>query len=103
MTKPIFRQNYKRKFYVYAIQVDGIARYIGKGSNGRHLHHMKIVRALERGTRMKATIPQWNLYKAHIAGASIKSLIVESGLTERQAHAAEVLTVASAFDVLAIL
>ena len=30
--------------YVYAIDVDGVRRYIGKGSNGRMYAHMKEVR-----------------------------------------------------------
>jgi hypothetical protein len=30
----------KQRFYVYAIYVDGVVRYIGKGSNGRVHFHM---------------------------------------------------------------
>ena len=33
-----------KRFYVYAIRVDGVLRYIGKGSNGRMYAHMKEVR-----------------------------------------------------------
>src|SRR6478672_8875248 len=38
-----------KRCYVYAIHVDGVLRYFGKGSNGRMSAHMKEVR--ERLTR----------------------------------------------------
>jgi hypothetical protein len=33
-----------KRSYVYAIHVDGVLRYIGKGTNGRMRAHMKEVR-----------------------------------------------------------
>jgi hypothetical protein len=33
-----------KRSYVYAIHVDGVLRYIGKGSNGRMYAHMTEVR-----------------------------------------------------------
>jgi hypothetical protein len=33
-----------KRRYVYAIHVDGVRRYIGKGSSGRMYAHMKEVR-----------------------------------------------------------
>jgi hypothetical protein len=32
--------------YVYAIIVDGIVRYIGKGSGKRSIAHMRLVRSI---------------------------------------------------------
>jgi hypothetical protein len=33
-----------KRSYIYAIHVDGVLRYIGKGSNGRMYSHMKEVK-----------------------------------------------------------
>ena len=42
----------KKQFYVYAIYVDGIVRYIGKGSNGRvHFHVIEARRINSRRAR----------------------------------------------------
>ena len=42
----------KKQFYVYALYVDGIVRYIGKGSNGRvHFHVIEAQRINRRRPR----------------------------------------------------
>jgi hypothetical protein len=42
----------KKQFYVYAIYVDGVIRYIGKGSNGRvHFHVIEARRINSRRAR----------------------------------------------------
>jgi hypothetical protein len=42
----------KKQFYVYAICVDGVVRYIGKGSNGRvHFHVIEAGRINRRRAR----------------------------------------------------
>jgi hypothetical protein len=41
-----------KQFYVYAICVDGVVRYIGKGSNGRvHFHVIEAGRINKRRAR----------------------------------------------------
>ena len=42
--------------FVYAIVVDGVMRYVGKGSGKRHLDHMRIVqRGSHHGARYYPT------------------------------------------------
>jgi hypothetical protein len=43
-----------KEFYVYAIYVDGVVRYIGKGSNGRVHFHVIGQRPAPRPTRKKS-------------------------------------------------
>jgi hypothetical protein len=47
----------KQRFYVYAIQVDGVVRYIGKGSNGREHFHAIEARRINRQVGVVALTP----------------------------------------------
>jgi hypothetical protein len=59
-----------KRFYVYAIHVDGVLRYIGKGCNGRMYAHMKEVR--QRLTR------EFNLKTSPVAAFLKISLLYSS-------------------------
>jgi hypothetical protein len=85
----------RRNFYVYAIKVDGVVRYIGKGSNGRVHVHMSAVRALVRKTRKHVRGIHRKLHHAHTGGAKIAHKFVKSGLTECQVYAAEARVIAN--------
>jgi len=81
--------------YVYAVLVDGVIRYVGKGS-GRRLHaHMKIVRSMARrraaGEMVVAESPFYEkLCKAYLSGSDIEAAIVNGGLTHEQAFRDEI-------------
>jgi len=85
----------RRNFYVYAIKVDRVVRYIGKGSNGRVHAHMSAVRALVRKTRKHVRGFHRKLHHAHTGGSEITHKFVKRGLTECQAYAAEARIIAN--------
>jgi hypothetical protein len=82
----------KKRFYVYAIYVDGIVRYIGKGSNGRmHFHTIEARRinnrrALGANTDCTSTNFYRKLAEAMRHGATITEEIMVDGLTDREAY-----------------
>jgi hypothetical protein len=81
-----------KRFYVYAIHVDGVLRYIGKGCNGRMYAHMKEVR--QRFTRkfnLKNVRPvfQRKLTKAVRQGAVVEEFVLSENLTSKQAYQLE--------------
>jgi hypothetical protein len=85
----------KKQFYVYAINVDGVVRYIGKGSNGRvHFHVIEARRINSRRARgantdCTATNFYRKLAKAMRHGAIITEDIMVNGLTNREAYRIE--------------
>jgi hypothetical protein len=87
-----------RDAYVYYIYVDGIVRYVGKGSGNRAASHMSVVKKLADKTRKrkpKATMFQRRLYEAYVNGAVIlPPKLVEVGLTHFEAYARETLRIA---------
>lgn len=85
--------------YVYAILVDGVCRYIGKGSGTRAKAHMRIVRSIARrraaGEAVRASHFYNRLTKAWLAGSEIEEIILVDGLTHEQAYAREVEEIAA--------
>jgi hypothetical protein len=78
--------------YVYAIYVDGVLRYIGKGTNGRVYDHMKELRQrLTRRFKLKNVNPifQQKLTEAVIKGAVIEEIVIADNLTSKQAYELE--------------
>jgi hypothetical protein len=78
-----------RSAYVYAIVVDGVVRYIGKGRDARMYAHL--VEAKRSAARCRARTTQLSprmhrrLVEAVRSGAEIKERIIVGGLTNRQA------------------
>ncbi len=78
--------------YVYGIHVDGVLRYIGKGTNGRMYAHMKEVRQrLTRKFKLKNVSPifQRKLTEAVIKGATVEEIVIADNLTSKQAYQRE--------------
>ena len=81
-----------KRSYVYAIHVDGMLRYIGKGSNGRMYAHMKEVRQrLTRKFKLRNVSPlfQRKLTEAVIKGAGVEEIVLADNLTSKQAYKLE--------------
>ena len=78
-----------RSAYVYAILVDGVVRYIGKGRNGRMNTHL--IEAKRSAVRCRANTTQLSprmhrrMVEAVKSGASIQERMIVGGLTDRQA------------------
>jgi hypothetical protein len=80
-----------RSAYVYAIVVDGVIRYVGKGRNARmyaHLIEAKRSAARCRTTQLSPRMHR-RLVEAVRSGADIKEEIIVGGLTDRQAYRLE--------------
>jgi len=86
--------------YVYAILVDGIVRYYGKGSGNRSRAHMRIVRSIARrraaGEHVRTSHFYNRLTKAWLDGAEIEEVIVADGLSHEDAYAREIAEIAAA-------
>jgi hypothetical protein len=81
-----------KSYYVYQIHVDGVLRYIGKGTNGRMYAHMKEVRQrLTRKFKLKNVSPifQQKLMEAVIKGAVVEEIVIADNLTSKQAYELE--------------
>ena len=79
-----------KRSYVYVI--DGVLRYIGKGTNGRMYSHMKEVRQrLTRKFKLKNIWPlfQRKLTEAVMKGAVIEEIVIADNLTSKQAYKLE--------------
>jgi hypothetical protein len=88
---PAQEQNVTRpkRFYVYAIHVDGVLRYIGKGCNGRMYAHMKEVRQrLTREFNLQNVWPvfQRKLTEAVMQDAVVEEIVLADNLTSKQAY-----------------
>ena len=79
--------------YVYAIVVDDIVRYIGKGRGSRLLTHAINAKrdAVKSSIRIDRLTPRMhrNLVKAVRAGSHIAELIITSGLSDTEAYCHE--------------
>lgn len=86
--------------YVYAIYVDGIVRYIGKGRRYRMIDHMRFAREIIRrraaGEKVRANRVYNKLAKAIVTGAEIKPLVIVCGLSDADAFERERLEIAAA-------
>ena len=85
------------KAYVYAIKVDGVVRYIGKGTGRRYAGHLAKVRQLDRrqADGLDATPPSRFyslLLDAYRRGLKIEPVIVSDGLADRDAYRLEIET-----------
>ena len=81
-----------KRSYVYAIHVDGVLRYIGKGTNGRMYTHMKEVsQRLTRKFKLKNVSPffQRKLTETVMKGAVIEQIVLADNLTSKQAYKLE--------------
>jgi hypothetical protein len=87
------------KAYVYAIVVDGVIRYVGKGSGSHVRAHMRVVRSIARrratGELVQASYFYNGLTKAWLAGAEIEERILIADLDHEAAFRAEIETIAS--------
>jgi hypothetical protein len=96
-TKPhsslkVLEEQLPKRSYVYAIRIDGVLRYIGKGTNGRMYAHMKEVRQrLTRKFKLKNVSPffQRKLTEAVVKGAVIEEIVLADNLTSKQAYKLE--------------
>jgi len=96
-TKPhsslkVLEEQLPKRSYVYAIHIDGVLRYIGKGTNGRMYAHMKEVRQrLTRKFKLKNVSPffQRKLTEAVMKGAVIEEIVLADNLTSKQAYKLE--------------
>lgn len=86
-------------YYVYAYVVDGVVRYIGKGSTTRLHQHMQIVRRIARtrseGKTVKAEYFHNKLCKEWLRGAAVEPRVIADGLTEVEAYERERVEIAA--------
>lgn len=78
--------------YVYAIHVNGVQRYIGKGTNRRMYDHVKEVRQrLTRQFKLKNVSPifQRKLTEAMMKGAMVEEVVLADNLTSKSAYKLE--------------
>ena len=79
--------------YIYAIIVDGVVRYIGKGRNGRmYTHLIEAKRTSARCPKSTAHLsPRMHrkLVETFRAGSQIIETVIKSGLTDRAAYRLE--------------
>ena len=81
-----------KRSYVYAIHVDGVLRYIGKGTDDRMYAHMKEVsQRLTRKFKLKNVSPffQRKLTETVMKGAVIEQIVLADNLTSKQAYKLE--------------
>jgi len=87
------------KAYVYAILVDGVIRYIGKGTNDRIRKHFtearSIIRRRGNGEIIKTSKFYNSLASAIVKGNVITSRILHSSITDNKAFELEKLEIAA--------
>jgi hypothetical protein len=82
-----------RSTYVYAVLVDGVVRYVGKGRNGRMYSHL--IEAKRSAARCapdtSGLYPRMHrkLVEAVRAGSQVSESIIVSGLTDKAAYQLE--------------
>ncbi len=76
-------------FYVYAIEVDGVVRYIGKGTGKRANIHLGVARRIANGTCRERTL-RVHRELAKCLDRDISIVRLHEGLLERDAFAMEV-------------
>jgi len=85
--------------YVYAIIVDDVVKYIGKGSGRRAIRHVQkmhqLLRARAAGEVVRATHLHNRMAKAWRNGSSLEIVTLIDGLTDEQAFIKEVELIAS--------
>jgi hypothetical protein len=88
--------------YVYAILVNGVVRYIGKGNGGRIHDHLKVVRSLARrraaGEVVRSTLFYNKLTRAWLDGSKIEHMILADSLTDDEAYAREAIEISHRKD-----
>lgn len=84
----------RRKAYVYEIRVDGVTRYIGKGTGRRVDEHVKIAERLAKNMvvneKTSRSVLYTNLAEALLSGAVIDTHVVIGGLTDVEAFRYEI-------------
>lgn len=85
--------------YVYAVLVDGVVRYLGKGTGRRHRDHLyKATRIVkygpERARRMRAGQFHLRLAESLKAGATITDVILADRLSDGEAYERERMEIA---------
>ncbi|WP_262027563.1 hypothetical protein [Microvirga sp. Mcv34] len=85
--------------YVYAVLVDGIVRYIGKGTGRRVFDHARKARSLARrraaGETVRSTLFYNKLAAAWRDGAEIEEVILRDRLSDQEAFKIEAEEIAS--------
>lgn len=80
--------------YVYAITVNGVVRYIGKGRRYRAIEHFRFARSINKrrakGEKVKAYPFHNKLAKAMRSGADVSYEIIVKGLDDAAAYQREV-------------
>jgi hypothetical protein len=91
--------NGTKRFYVYAIMVDGVVKYIGKGTGPRARFHrwfaVNVNRRRKRGEKVRTTKFYNRLAKALLKGAVVNYEILAWFETDDEAFAAEIAEIAS--------
>jgi hypothetical protein len=86
--------------YVYALTVDGVVRYIGKGRRYRAIEHFRVARDINSrraaGEKVKALPVHNKLAKALREGRSLDYQIIANGLTDAAAYELERAQIAQA-------
>lgn len=85
--------------YVYEIVVDGIVRYIGKGTRSRVSRHLRAALGINRRRAVGQTVKARKFYnrlaKALRRGAIVEARITVAGLSSREAFNREIVEIAS--------
>lgn len=86
--------------YVYAIKVDGVVRYIGKGRRYRMIEHRRIAQEINRrrvaGEKVRASHFHNRLAKALRNGCVLEHIVIAHALTDDVAYDLERKTIATA-------